>query len=153
MYSPLSFRPSVSPDTPSKAKSTTPGADDTEAEAEETAGDYYRAAGLRDWEYTYEHLDSATRRLFTKEEWSQKNQWFADNNSVIYHILSVELDETAREPVAEVSVRLTGEDGSTSIRNTYFVFEDGSWKHRFAQEETDLFKPGVPFEEWVDTRS
>lgn len=91
--------------------------------------------------------------MHSKEEWSQKNQWFADNNSVIYHILSVELDETAREPVAEVSVRLTGEDGSTSIRNTYFVFEDGSWKHRFAQEENDLFEPGVPFEEWVESRS
>jgi len=60
------------------------------------------------------------------------------------------LAETSQKPLAEVEVRLTGEDGSSSTRNTYFVYEDGSWKHRFAQEEIDLFEPGVSFEEWVD---
>ncbi len=56
----------------------------------------------------------------------------------------------SEEPLAEVSVRLTGEDGSSSIRTTYFVYEGGSWKHRFGQEEIDLFGPGVPYEEWVN---
>ncbi len=32
---------------------------------------------------------------------------------------------------------------------TYFVPEDGIWKHRFAQEEIDLFMAGVSFEESV----
>ena len=38
------------------------------------------------------------------------------------------------------------------IRSTYFVFEDGGWLHRFAQEENDLFKLGVSFEEWVNNQ-
>lgn len=39
-----------------------------------------------------------------------------------------------------VDVVVTSEtDGSTSIRNTYFVYEDGSWKHRFGSDEYDLF--------------
>jgi hypothetical protein len=114
--------------------------------------DYYRTAGSEDWDYTYDALDSEIQALFAREEWSEKNQWFADNAPAIYHIESVELDDTSQEPLAEVSVRLTGEDGSSSVRTTYFVYEDGEWKHRFGQEEKDLFEPGVPFEEWVDSQ-
>ena len=125
--------------------------DDLEAEVEEAAGDYYRAAGLENWAYTYEHLDSETQSMFTREEWFQKNQYLADTYPAIYHILSVELDGSG-DTIAEVEVRLTGEDGSTSIRNTYFVYEDGAWKHRFAQEEIDLFMPGVSFGEFVAAR-
>jgi len=33
---------------------------------------------------------------------------------------------------------LTTTDGSTSTRNTFFVYENGSWKHRFGPEEYDL---------------
>jgi hypothetical protein len=33
---------------------------------------------------------------------------------------------------------LTATDGSTNVRNTYFVYEDGSWLHRFSAEEYDL---------------
>ncbi len=104
---------------------------------------------MEDWAYTYENLDSKTRSLFTEEEWFEKNQWLSDNYPAIYNIESVELDETSQEPLAEVAVRLTYEDGSFATRNTYFVLESGEWKHRFAQEEIDLFGPGVPFEEWV----
>ena len=28
--------------------------------------------------------------------------------------------------------------------NTYFVYEDGSWRHRFSQEEYELFMPDAP---------
>ncbi len=130
----------------------TPQREVFEGEAEAAAGDYYRAAGVQDWNYTYDNLDSETKGLFTREEWIQKNRWFADQGKTIYNIESVELDETAQEPLAEVSVRLTGEDGSSSIRTTYFVNEDGFWKHRFGREETDLFEPGVPFKEFVEAR-
>ncbi len=134
-----------------------PGSDfvapeDAQAGAEEAAGDYYRAAGVQDWAYTYENLDSETQGLFTEDEWFQKNQWFASNGSVIYNILSVKPQDTSGEPIAEVSVQLTGEDGSSSVRTTYFVLEDGTWKHRFGQEEYDLFMPGVPFEEFIVTQ-
>ena len=35
-------------------------------------------------------------------------------------------------------------------RNTYFVFEDGEWKHRFGQEEKDLFMPDLSYEEFLE---
>lgn len=126
--------------------------DDLQSEVGEAAGDYYRAAGVGDWDYTYDALDSETRSGFTREEWSQKNQWFFDNGPAVYNIESVDIDESSPESLAEVVVRLTGNDGSSSTRITYFVYEDGEWKHRFSQEEKDLFGPGVPFGEWVEAQ-
>jgi hypothetical protein len=126
-----------------------PGAGDPVAEAEAAAGEYYRAAGVGDWAYTYENLDSETQALFTEEEWFAKNQWFADNGSVVYHIESVEMLSTGGEPTVEVSLRLTYGDGSSSVRTTYFVQEDGTWQHRFGQEEYDLFMPELSYEEFV----
>jgi hypothetical protein len=61
----------------------------------------------------------------------------------------VDLDASSAEPIAQVSLRLTYGDGSTSTRNTYFVYEDGEWKHRFSQEECDLFMPYDSYEEVV----
>lgn len=130
----------------------TASSDDLSAEAEEAAGNYYRASGVEDWDYTYDNLDSETQSGFTREEWSQKNQWFADQGETIYNIESVDMNGISEKPSAEVAVRLTGEDGSSSIRTTYFVLENGEWKHRFGQEEIDLFGPGVPFDEWVDVQ-
>jgi hypothetical protein len=46
-------------------------------------------------------------------------------------------------------VGLTYADGLTSTRNTYFVYEDGEWKHRFSQEEYDLFMPAASYEEFL----
>lgn len=124
----------------------------SEAEVEEAAGDYYRAAGAENWDYTYDNLDSETQGAFTREEWRKKNLWFADNNPAIYHIESVRLDGSSPESIAEVGVRLTGEDGSSSIRTTYFVSEGGEWKHRFGREEHDLFMPDTPYEEFVQAQ-
>lgn len=99
---------------------------------------YYEAAAARDWGYTYDHLDSETRSAFTEEEWFAKNDWLADNGEVTYTIQSVEIDD-ADEFIANVAVLLTFGDGSTTLRNTFFVFEDGSWRHRFGSEEYELF--------------
>ncbi len=132
----------------SSAASASPAPDD--AEAEEAAGDYYRAAGLEDWAYTYENLDSETQALFTEEEWFQKNQWFADNGEVVYHIEGVERLASTNETTVEVTLRLTYEDGTSSTRDTYFVYEGGEWKHRFGQEELDLFMPDASYEEFVE---
>ncbi len=120
-------------------------------EAEEAAGDYYRAAGSEDWAYTYENLDSQTQSLFTREEWFQKNQWFADSGEVIYHVESVGMTGTNSEFVG-VTLTLTYEDGTSSTRDTYFVYENGSWKHRFGQEENDLFMPDLSYEEFVQAQ-
>ncbi len=101
---------------------------------------YYQAAKARDWGYTYSHLDSETQSAFTKDEWFAKNEWLADTGPVTYTIQSVDMDPSNPESVASVVVVVTSEtDGSTSTRNTYFVYEDGSWKHRFGSEEYDVF--------------
>jgi len=126
-----------------------PATEDLETEAQAAAEEYYQAAGVGDWDYTYEHLDSETQGLFTREEWFLKNQWFADNGSVVYHIESVERLGTSSGILVEVTLRLTYEDGSSSMRATYFVLEDGEWKHAFGQEERDLFMPDATYEEFV----
>jgi len=113
---------------------------------------YYRAAGVENWAYTYEHLDSETKSAFSKEEWFKKNQWFADNGSVIYHVLAVNLNSAFQKPVAQITLRLTDEYGSASVRNTFFVLEVGSWKHRFGREEYKLFMPEASYEEFVEAR-
>jgi len=66
----------------------------------------------------------------------------------------VDVEATAHTAEAEAALRLTGEDGSSSIRQTYFIYddEDGSWKHRFSQEEYDLFMPDASYEEFVEAR-
>lgn len=130
--------------------STAPLGDDFIADAEEAAEDYYQAAGMEDWEYTYEHLDSETQSMFTLEEWSQKNQYYWELNSITYDILSVEVVPNSEELLTEVVVRITGEDGSSFIRTTYWVQEDGEWLHRFSQEEIDLFMPHLSYEEFVE---
>ncbi len=126
--------------------------EEIEADAEEAAEDYYRAVGVGDWRYTYDHLDSSTQSRFTRDEWFKKNQWYAGNGSVIFYIESVQRQDGTSEPIVEVTVRLTFEDGSTSIRNTFFVYEDGSWKHRFSQEEYDLYMPDASYEEFVEAQ-
>lgn len=136
----------------SPSGSTAPLGDNFVADAEEAAGDYYRAAGLEDWAYTYEHLDSETQGMFTEEEWAQKNQYYWDQNETIYDILSVEQLPDPEEIITEVEVRITGEDGSSFVRTTYWVLEDGEWLHRFSQEEIDSFMPELSFEEFVEAQ-
>jgi hypothetical protein len=56
---------------------------------------------------------------------------------------------TCSGTVVEVALRLTYGDGSSSTRTTYFVLEDGEWKHAFGQEEYDLFMTEASYEEFV----
>jgi hypothetical protein len=99
---------------------------------------YYAAVEVRAWGYTYDHLDSETQSAYSKNEWFAKNEWLANTGIVTYTIQSVEMDASAPDTLADVVVVLTTTDGSTSIRNTYFVYEDGIWKHRFGTEEYNL---------------
>lgn len=143
----------VSPE-PTASETTTPGSSSSanpEAEVEEAAGEYYRAAGLEDWAYTYENLDEETQSGFTEEEWSQKNQWLADNGEVIYSVDSVYQVGTSMEYFG-VALTLTFEGGTSATRETFFVYEDGEWKHRFGEEENDLFIPDATFEEFVEAQ-
>lgn len=52
--------------------------------------------------------------------------------------------------VADVTVARTFKDGSSLSRDTQFIYEGGSWKHLFSEEEIDLFMPGTSFEEFVE---
>jgi hypothetical protein len=113
-------------------------ASQAEDQARAAAEAYYEAVAARSWGYTYDHLDSETRSAYTEHEWFAKNEYLADTGAVSYTIQSVVMDSSAPETFAYVTVVLTATDGSNNVRNTYFVYEDGSWLHRFSPEEYDL---------------
>jgi hypothetical protein len=71
---------------------------------------------------------------------------------VVYQIGSAKRLGTSSRIVREVSLRLTYGDGTSSTRTTYFVQGDGSWKHRFGQEEHALFMPEASYEEFFATQ-
>lgn len=121
----------------------------SEVEVIEAAEDYYQAVDLENWAYTYDNLDSLTRSMFTEEEWYLKNQWFADNEGLELSTIDVVVNGSASDPVVSVTVYRTFKDGTSITRETYFVSEGGTWKHRFSREEVEIFMPGVPFEEFV----
>jgi len=110
--------------------------------------DYYQAVDSADWSYTYGNLDSQTQRMFTEKEWYQKNQYFADTEGLDLASMDVQVNGSASDPEVGVTVYRTFTDGTSITRNTYFVKEDGEWKHRFSQEEIDIYEPGTPYEEW-----
>jgi hypothetical protein len=37
-------------------------------------------------------------------------------------------------------------------RGTFFIWEGGEWKHRFTEEEKEIFMPDVPYKEFVKTQ-
>ncbi len=92
--------------------------------------------------------DAETQGDFTREEWFEKNQWLADNGEVAYRVDSVHQVGTSTGFFG-VTLTLTYEDGSSSARETYFLYEDGEWRHRFGQEEDALFMPEASFEAFV----
>ena len=51
-----------------------------------------------------------------------------------------------------MAVGLTYAESLTSICNTYFVYEDGTWRHHFSQEEYELFMPDASYEEFVNAQ-
>jgi hypothetical protein len=61
----------------------------------------------------------------------------------------VNLDNSGPEPTADVSVGLGYEDGTSSTRLTYFVYENGSWKHRFSAEENNLYMADASYDDFV----
>jgi hypothetical protein len=117
---------------------------DGENSAESEAGlrravtDYYEAVERKDWGYTYDNLDSETQQSFTRGEWIRKNQDF-DNADPLVRSTPQTIGEVSTSSPVEVTLAQTFGSGATGSRTTYFVWEDGSWKHRFSQEEYDLF--------------
>ncbi len=60
--------------------------------------------------------------------------------------IDVAMDGSTR---AEVTVDRTFTDGTSIRRETYFVWEDGWWRHHLTEEEYDLFMPELSYEEFV----
>jgi hypothetical protein len=136
--------------TPEPTASSPPPSDTEVAVAAE---DYYEAVDREDWAYTYANLDAATRALYPEDEWYLKNQYFADTEGLELSTIDVTVEDSASDLEAGVTVYRTFTDGSTINRYTLFVFEDGSWKHRFTDEENAIFEPGVPYEDFVSDSS
>jgi hypothetical protein len=121
----------------------------SESAVVEAAEDYYQAVDQENWAYTYENLDSQTRALFSEEEWYLKNQYFADTEGLELSTMDVVVNGSVTDVPVSVSVYRTFKNGTSISRDTYFVREEGTWKHRFTQEEIEIFMPGVPYEEFV----
>jgi hypothetical protein len=153
-FEPLEVTPAPETKASSGSSSLTPApaSDDQEQEeASETSlrqavEDYYEAVDREDWDYTYDNLDSQSRQRFTREEWEKKNQWVADNEQLELSSLGIDTRMSSSGTTADVTVYRTFKDGSSVVRDTYFVYEDGSWKHRLSEEELALFMAGTSFE-------
>ena len=121
-----------------EASQPEPAEQQVEAQVRMAADAYYQAVEDEDWGYTYDHLDSETQSGFTRDEWFAKNEWGANTSPATFTVQYVEMDDSSPHTLANVTVLLALEDGSTSIRNTYFVYEDGLWKHSFSAQEYEI---------------
>ena len=130
---------------------TTAPPEEVQPDVEEAAEDYYYAVDREDWGYTYENLDSESQALFTEEEWYQKNQWYADNEGLELASMDVAVSVDPNGYEADVTVYRTFQDGTTITRDTIFVL-DGVWKHRLTEEEIEIFRPDLSYEEFVQTQ-
>jgi hypothetical protein len=106
-----------------------------EDQALEAAQDYYAAAAVGNYTYTYDALTSNSQSRFTEEEWVAANTALGSDEAS-YDIYSTEVvDDTT----ATVGLTVTTADGSGDDRTTLFVSENGEWKHELSQSEYDLF--------------
>ncbi len=135
--------------TESTSSNTPPGSDE---ELRRAVEDYYEAVDQEDWSYTYDHLDSTTRSQFTREEWYEKNQYYADRDNLELSSMDVQINGSTTEPVISVTVYRTFNDGTSLGRDTFFVWEDGGWKHRFGEEENKLYMPDASYEQFVEAQ-
>lgn len=110
--------------------------------------DYYAAVDRQDWNYAYDNNDSQTKRKYTKDEYVQKNRYLADVDPLAQSSPVVTSGISTSSPV-EVTLNQTFESGVTRSRVTYFVQENGAWKHRFSQEDDAVFLPDASYDEFV----
>jgi hypothetical protein len=86
---------------------------------------------------------------FTKKEWFKKNQWFADNERLELSSMNVSALVRFGGTEAEVTVYRTFKEGTSITRDTLFVYESGEWKHRFTEEEKNIYMPDASYEEFL----
>jgi len=124
---------------------------EVEDQVRETAEQYYQAVDSENWAATYSNLDSESKALFTEEEWTQKNQWYADNEGLKLDSMDVDVAMEG-EDEARVTVYRTFTDGTSITRETVFVWNNTYWSHHLTEEEKEIFMPGVPYEEFVEAQ-
>jgi hypothetical protein len=59
------------------------------------------------------------------------------------------MNGSASDIVVSVTVYRTFKDGTSIDRDAVLVYEDGTWKHRFGEEEIGFFMPEASYEEFV----
>jgi serine/threonine protein kinase/class 3 adenylate cyclase len=142
---PSSPSPSPPPSSPPAASEKN---DSSEAELRVAVDDYYKAVDRQDWNYAYDNLDSQTRQKYARDEYVQKNQYLANVDPVARSSPEIASKVSTSSPV-EVKLTQTFRSGSTKSRTTYFVWEDDAWKHRFSQQDDDIFLPNASYDEFV----
>lgn len=113
--------------------------------------DYYEAVDRQDWNYTYDNLDSDTKGKYTRDEYVQKNLYLAGVDPLAQSSPRIVSEISTSSPV-EVELTQTFRSGLTRSRTTYFVREDGAWKHRFSQQDDDVFLPDASYEEFLKAK-
>lgn len=125
--------------------------EEAEPEIRDAVVDYYEAVDREDWTRTYELLDSQSQTLLADEEWFERNQVISSAESIFLDSMDVEVtDLTSTGTFADVNVYRTFTDGTVIDRDTYFVYEDGRWKHRLTEEEVGFFRPDLTYDEFVE---
>ncbi len=120
--------------TQQEAAEPEPAMESAEDQALEAAQDYYAAAAAGNYSYTYDALTSNSQSRFTEEEWVAANTALG-SDAASYDIYSTEMvDDTT----ATVGLTVTTMDGSGDDRTTFFVYENGDWKHELTEREYDL---------------
>jgi hypothetical protein len=116
-------------------KATEPEAESAEDQALEAAQDYYAAAAVGNYNYTYDALTSSSQSQFTEEEWVAANTALGSDDAS-YDIYSTEMVD---DKTATIALTITTADGSVDDRTTLFVYENDDWKHELTQREYNLF--------------
>ena len=112
------------------ASATAPSNATEEGQVRTAAESYYANVQEADWDYTYNHLDEATRSTYTYEQWAAANDALASPD-ITYTVGDI----TEESPgVFGVDVTLSTGD----FRHTYFVYENDQWLHSFSDEEYEL---------------
>ena len=136
----------------SKTSEQKAASDDSGATSQEelrvAVEEYYEAVDRQDWNYTYNNLDSQTKRRYTSAEYIQKNQYLASVDPLAQSSTEIVSEVSTSSPV-EVELTQTFRSGLTKSRITYFVWEDDAWKHRFSQQDDEIFLPDASYDEFV----
>jgi hypothetical protein len=101
-----------------------------EGQVRMAAESYYAMVQEGDWDYTYNHLDEATRSTYTYE------QWVAANDALASPDITYTVGDITEESLGVFGVDVTLSTGD--VRHTYFVNENNQWLHSFSDDEYAL---------------